>query len=268
MAALTVTATEQPGATPPRVRLDITASGTPTVTSVAVTRTNMGGRAFPVRTADGGRLPVSGAIATIYDYEIPYGTAVTYSVEAAGASAVTASALLSVTVPWLVHVGVPARSTTVDFRAETNDEEMWGVEQGVFPILGSDTPVVISGGVRYAPESTLLLRTDTPARKAALRQLLSDGSPLLLNVPPLMGAGLETCYISVGPVRQRRRSNLGTDPHRVTELPYRVVSRPAGGSQALITWQSIYDDYGQPTWQELYDAAGQPTWAELANPIT
>lgn len=263
MATLTLTATPLPTATPPAVRLDVTATGTPTVTSVTITRQDASGVVSTVRTSDGGPLPVSGGVATVFDPEIPYGQAATYTATAAGASDATATATLDVEDIWLVDVGVPARSVPVEFRIGTNDEETWDVDQGVFPILGRDTPIVVTGGSRQAPVSSLIVGTDTPAQSEAMRQLLSDGSTLLLNVPPLSGLGLSTAYISVGAVRYKRRSNIGTDPQRDIELPYRVVSRPAGGSQAAITWETIAAAY--PTWDAI--PAGT-TWAELANPTT
>lgn len=268
MATLTVTATAQPNSIPPRVRLDVAASGTPTVTSVTVTRTDVGGRAYPVRTSDGGALPVSGGAATVYDYEIPYGTTATYSVAASGVTTVTATATLEVPVPWLVHVGVPALSAPVDFRINTNDEESWGVEQGLFQILGSSTPVPVSGVARQSPSSTLIVSADTPAQVQAMRDILADGSALLLNVPAGLSLGLATSYISVGQVRNKRRTSIGSDPYRDLELPYQVVGRPAGGSQSLVTWQTVYDSNGSPTWTALYAAQGNPTWAQLANPIS
>lgn len=268
MATLSLTATALPNSTPPMVRLDVTASGTPTVTSVTISRRDVSGVVSAVRTSDGGPLPVSGGTATVYDAEIPYGQTATYTVSATGTADATATAILPVEDVWLVHVGVPALSTPVEFRIGTNDEETWDVDQGVFPILGRDTPIVISGGARQAPVSSLIVGTDTPAKAQAMKDLLADGSALLLNVPPLSGLGLATCYISVGAVRYRRPVNIGSDPHRDLELPYRVVSRPAGGSQALVTWQSNYDSYGSPTWAQLYVAAGSPTWNQLANPTS
>lgn len=264
MATLSLTATAQPSSNPPGVRLDVSASGTPAVTSVTITRTDVSGRTYPVRTSDGGALPVSGGVATIFDYEMPYGTTSTYSAAAAGVSTVTTAASIAVDVPWLVHPGVPSRSMPVDFRAGTNDEEQLAVEEGVFPILGSAFAVTVSGGARQAASSELLVRTKTPVEEAAMRLLLSDGSPLLLNVPPLSGTGLSSCYMSVGAVVVRRRSNLGSDQRRIFALPYRVVGRPAGGSQAQRTHAVVDAEY--PTYANV--KASGLTYAELSNPIT
>lgn len=268
MATLTVTATEHPELSPPSVRLDVTATGTPTVTSVTVTRTDVSGRAYPVRTSDGGPLPVSGGVATVWDPEIPYGTTSTYEVAATGATSDTDTALLDVAVPWLVHPGVPSRSMPAEFRIDTNAEEELGLEQGVFPILGSSTAVIVTGSLRQEPVSELIVGTETPAEEAAMRLLLSDGATLLLNVPPSAAVGMSTAYISVGSARVRRPSNVGSDPLRDFVLPYRTALRPSGGSQALRTWAVVNTQYGSPTWAALYTAAGSPTWAELSNPIT
>lgn len=267
MATLTLTATSQPTGSPPRVRLDVTASGTPTVTSVTVTRTDVSGKTYPVRTSDGGALPVSGGVATAYDYEIPYGTTSTYSVAATGATTVTASATVDVASVWLVHVGVPALSMALPVISEIR-ELTRPLDRGLFPVIGRPDPIAITGGARSTPAGVLGVRTKTDAQRTALDLLIDDGSTLLLNLPASLGWGMSTCYVSIGDVTTARTVDFAGQPWREWTLPYQVVGRPAGGSQALVTWQTVYDSYGSPSWTALYAAAGNPTWAQLANPTT
>lgn len=262
MATLGLTATPQPTSTPPGVRLDVTASGTPTVTSVTVMRTDTGGRAYPVRTSDGGPLPLSGGVATIFDYEIPYGQTATYSVAATGVTTANATALLDVSAIWLVHVGVPAVSVPL-FVSEFG-ELVRPSNQGVFDIIGRKDPVVVSGGARGSAAGTLSLRTKTDSERVALDQLLDDATGLFLNVPAGLRWGVESCYIAVGDVTAERTVEWAEHPYREWRLPYRVVGRPAGGSQASRTYATVAGEYA--TYAAI--AATGKTYAELANPIT
>lgn len=274
MATLTLTATPEPAAVPPRVRLDITDSGTPAVTSVVISRLDSDGRYRPVRTSDGGPLPISGGVATIYDYEpLGYGTPVTYSTNQAGGPTVTA--VLDSGVPWLVHPGLPSRSVPISISSQ--DDETFDVAQGIFDILEREDPIVVTGGARSTAASTFGIRTRTSAERRALRLLLSDASPLLLNMPAAMDWGIDPCYITVGTVRRGRTVRYGPFPYREWQLPYRVVGRPAGGTQAAIAWDNIAtrgaDDYTAAagsqylTWQAIADAH-VPSWAELSAPTT
>lgn len=256
-ATFTLTATAQPTNDPPRVQLDVTETGTPVISAVTINRTDVDGRVRPVRTTDGGPLPVSGGVAQIFDYEIPYGTTATYQVVENNAP--TAGATLDVDVPWLIHLGVPSRSLTIDLRKGSHDQEEWDIDQAVFPILGRSEPIVITGTTRTAPASSLIAGTDTLGDRQAMKDLLADGSVLLLNVSPDLGLGLDTAYIAVGKVSSKRRSDVGTDPYWDLQMPYQVVSRPAGGTRAAVTWADVAAKYA--TWSAI--PAGT-TWAQLA----
>lgn len=268
---MTLTATPEPDAATPRVRIDVT--DTTGSTSVVVSRMDADGRSRLVRTSDGEALPISGGTATVYDYEAPYGTQVIYSTNVG--SGPTAQAMLDVLAVWLVHPGVPSRSQPVDLRVGTNQSEEWAIDQGVFAILEREDPMIVTGGARTSPASSLIVKTDTAEELAGLRLLLSDGSPLLLNVHRGLGLGLPTSYIAVGTVRPARPSTVGTDGLRHVELPYQTVGRPGGGTQAAIVWDDIAtrgaDDYTAAvgsqylTWQAIADA-GVSSWAELAAP--
>lgn len=256
-ASFTLTATAEPNNSPPRVRLDITETGTPVINAVTVTRTDADGRVSPVRTIDGGLLPVSGGVAQLFDYEVPFGTSVTYQIVEGNAPTDTAS--VDATDPWLIHIGVPTRSRPVDLRIGAHEQEEWAVDQGVFPILGRREPIVVTGSTRTAPSSSLIVGTDTLAEREDLSDLLADGSALLMNVSPTLGLGLGTAYIAVGNVTVKRLSSVGTDPHWDLTLPYQVVARPAGGTRAVVTWADVAAKYS--TWSSI--PAGT-TWAQLA----
>lgn len=252
----TLTATAEPAATPPRVRLDVGQTGTPALTGVNITRTDPDGRIRPVRSADGGPIPVS-TTGVAYDYEVRYGASSTWTI--AENNAPTATTTLNVGVPWLVHLGDPTKSVTADFRVGTNESEEWGITQGVFPVLGREEAIVITSGARSAPTSSLIVAVNTPTARAAIRNLLADGSILFLNVPASLGLGMDSAYIAIGTVQPKRRSSIGTDPYWDLELPYQVVARPAGGTRAAIAWTDVSARYA--TWSSV--PTGN-TWAQIA----
>jgi len=236
----TVTATAEPGATPPRVRLDITTNQT----SLVVYRVALDGSQTPVRTYDGGPLPVSGSTALLYDPEAPFGQSFTYTTDD---TATTASASVSVDpgVVWLVHAGVPTRSVPVTVAAFS--ERQAGASQSVRYPLNRRFPIVANDGMRKADTYTLTLLTQSQDEFSALQDLLSDLSPLLLNVPPSrnwVGAGTE--YLAIGDVSVSNPGRVVVLPDRLWSLPCSVVDRPAGGSQAFNTYAKstgLYSTY-------------------------
>lgn len=256
-ATVTITPTPEPSNTPPRMKLDVTATGTPTVTSVTLSRTDADGTTRLVRTSDGGPLVLSAGAGTIYDYEIPYGEAVTYSLPEG--SAPTADTQLDTGAVWLVHLGLPSKSVSVRFRRGSFQSETWSIDQGIFPILGREEPIVITGSTRVAAASSLTLAIDQAADLAALKNLLRDGSPLLLNADTALGYGIDTAYIAVSNVTVSRSVSILYNGNRDVELPYQVIARPAGGTRALYTWADVAVDY--TTWSSI--PAGK-TWAQLA----
>lgn len=241
---------------PPRVRLDITDTGG--LSSVTVTRLDPDGRIVPVRTNTGDPLPMSGGVGLLYDYEAPLGQFVYYS-SLDDPDTLSGGVTVNETRVWLIHPGVPTLSVPIELGVGSASEEVWAVQQGVFWAMGRETPLVFTDGGRKAPSSSLTVLTETVAEFESLRSVLSDASPLLLNVPATLGLGLDTDYISVGAVTPRRPSDIGTDTLRAVDMPYMVVRRPAGGSQATRTWTDVKIDYD--TWADVKAAYG--TWFNL-----
>jgi hypothetical protein len=118
--------------------------------------------------------------------------------------------------------------------------------------------------VRGRPVGDLAHGVGHARELAAFKLLLSSGSTLLLNVPPALGLGIDTAYIAVGKVQVTRQSDVGDHPGRDLTIPYQVVSRPAGGTQAAITWNTIAGLYS--SWNDA--AASVSSWAELSAPTT
>lgn len=236
---ITVTPTVELSNVPPRVRLDITTSAGET--STTVTRLDPDGNTVTVRTADGGPLAISGTAALLYDYLMPYGQGVAYSSIESPAT-VSAQVTVAETRVWLNHPSLPALSMPVDFRVGSFDEETWDVQQGVFWPMGRSTPVIQTDGARKAPAGSFIVAIETSTDLALLRNVTMDASPLLLNVPPSVDIGVDTCYIAVGPIRNKRISSVGGDEGRAVELPYQVVDAPAGGTQSQRNYVDVLAD--------------------------
>ncbi|HEU5026596.1 MAG TPA: hypothetical protein VFV01_16895 [Spirillospora sp.] len=252
-------ATPEPAHSPPRVRLDFTDTSA-TVTSLTITRQDASGRTYTVRTSDGGPLQVSGGVATLWDYEAPYGQTITYTTDSGG----TASTQLDVPRSWLIHPGVPSRSCPLVFGQGSFGAVTRSIVQGSFTVLGRSTPVITTGGARVAGASQFVLMTETIADADALDLLFSDGSPLFLNVPPSLSYDVAPMYIAVGDVAFGRPSSVAMHKDRSITVPYQTVARPGGGTRAAVTWDVVASQYA--TWADL--AATGLTWAELVAPTS
>lgn len=236
---VTVTPTVELSNNPPRVRLNVAASAGEA--SATVTRLDPDGNTVVVRTSDGAALPLPGGSGLVYDYEPPYGQLVSFS---SLESPATVSAEVSVGEArvWLVHPGVPELSMPVELDAGSLAEEAWDVQQSVLKPMGRKFPVVRTDGQRQAPASSVTVFIDSLDELAALRALTSDAGTLLLNIPAGLNLGVDTGYIAVGPIRNRRLSDIGADPYRSVELPFQTVERPVGGSQSQRTYADVLAD--------------------------
>jgi hypothetical protein len=245
MANPTLTVTPEPGNTPPRVRLDIADAGTPAVATVTPRRTEPDGSTAPVRTPTGVgfALTASGTsrVGTLYDYEMPLGAPVAYTLDEN--PAVAGSARVDSEAVWLIHPGVPSRSIAVDLRPASFAQVTRAVNRGVFWPMTRETPIVITDGRRKAAETSIVIRTDTLDDILAVVALTADAQTLMLNAPPALALGVTRRYISVGDITEERPSDIGQDAYRDWTLPYVVVDRPEGGSQAQWTLADIKATY-------------------------
>lgn len=261
MSTVTVVPTVDLTSTPPSVVLAVTDAGTPNLFATTVTRLDPDGVWRNVRTSDGNPLVLttSGAnrVGTLRDNEAPYGTPVTYST-IESPSTVSSPVTVGETRVWLVDPGTPALSVPIEMRANSFAEESWDVQQGIFWPMGRSTPVVQTDGARKAPASSVTVKIDTLAELADLRALLTGAGVLLLNVPPSANVGVDTAYIAIGKVTNRRVTDIGADPYRAVELPYQVVDMPIGGSQSS---RSYADLFAYTTYAQL--SAGYSSYTAL-----
>lgn len=228
---------------PARVRLNVTDTGSsPAYTQATVLRVNPDGRTSTVRTPDGNPLTLTTSgvtrVGLVYDYEAPYGLPVTYTTEENPAT-VSGQVTVNVAEVWLIHPGVPELSMPVELLAGSLAEEEWAVTQAAYWPLGREYPVVHTDGMRKAPTSSLLVSVDNLTDEARVRAVVRDTSALLLNIPTSLDYGMDASYIAIGSVKNRRVTDIGGDAHRAIELPFQVVDRPAGGTQADRTYADL-----------------------------
>lgn len=222
----TVAVLGEPANVPPRARVTVTT--TDSTPSATVLRNNPDGSQSRLRTTTGDVLQLPGGTGIVYDYEMPLGQSVTYTV--AGQSVTSAAVTVDASTVWLNLPGNPALSQPVSLRVGSFDEDDRAITAGVFEVLGRDDAVVITDGQRKSSQSQLTVGCDTLAQATAVMALLNPGQVLQLNVPPSLGLGIDTVYIHCGAVKLRRPSSVGTDPHRDVVIDFRVVSQPIGGA--------------------------------------
>lgn len=250
---------------PPRIRLDVTDTGSPTIFATTVTRLNPDGRTVPVRTVDGEPLALSTSgsnrIGLVYDYEAPFGESVTYStLESPGLS--SATVVLPSSEPWLIHPGLPELSRPIELRAGSLAEESYPLSRGVFQPMGRETPVIVTDGSRRSMQSQIVVWAETAGEIADIRNLVRDGTVLLLNIPPDLGLAVDTAYVSIGDIVIGRASDIGSDAYRNITMPFIVTARPAGGTQAERTLIDLVE-YGSlagiaAAYATLFDVAVGP----------
>jgi hypothetical protein len=267
VATLSMTATPEPEAWPPRVRIDVVDEGNaPAISSVTVTRT-IGRETVAVRSNDGRPLKLApaglGRAGVIYDPELPFGEVATYSTLQQPAS-VSDAVTVDSDVPWLVNPGIPALSRPIVLRAGSFRSRKRPVRSGVFYAQNRDTAIVVTDGRRKKPESTFIVSTETDEEFEAIEALIDDAGTLLLNVPKHLGLKIETAYINVLDIDEDRPSDVGEDILRDWVMPYVQVARPIGGTPSAWTWSDVKARYA--TWRELREA--NRTWADLRDPLS
>lgn len=259
MSTVTVVPTVDTSSTPPRVQLAVTDSGTPALFAATVTRLDPDGVRRVVRTTDGNPLVLttsgSNRVGTVYDYEPPYGTPLTYStLESPGT--VSSPVTVAETRIWLTNPGVPALSMPISLASIGTRTRK--AQQAVFYPMGRKNPVVLTDGARRSAEGVLEVRTDTLDELSDLLGLLGDAGVLLLNVPATLNWGIDTCYIAIGDVDEERLIDYAGEPKRYVSLPYTVVDAPVGGSQADRTFDDLLSFASFSVMQANY-----PTFAAL-----
>lgn len=239
----TITATADPTNLPPRVALSFDFSSlTPDPTTATLLRNDPDGQQRAVRLTEPASL-VAG-VWSGYDYESPFGLAVTYTATSTSPPDTVTSTAVTLTVadPWIRHPGVPSLSVKIPatrFRKDSLATRARTTSRATFMPIGRSMPVVITSGARSSPVTEMTIRTDTDPELSAVWDLIEDESILLLDIPPAMAWGVTHEYISIGDVTEARVGDWGANPRRWFSLPYVVVDRPAGGLQAQFTYADV-----------------------------
>ena len=212
--------------------------------TVNLTRLDPDGVSRDVRGGQG----ITGDI-IVDDYEAPFGVAVTYTVDG-----VSDSATLDVTRPWLTHPTRPDWNTT----ATVVDDDGWSWEAPgtVHKPLGAEYPAVV---YTDRTEHTGTLELAQPwADRDLLRQILRDGSPLLLRVPP--SCPVDDAWIWPSVVTRTKNNRAAPTVVRWS-LDYQRVDAPGGtitvdpsNSWDAVTishtsWSAVGTDHA--TWEDL-----------------
>jgi hypothetical protein len=184
---MNIVATPDPLATPPTVRLDVSAILAGAVTTT-ISRSAAGLTPAAVRGAM--KVPVQGTITGVVDYEAPFGVSTVYTVTAYdsnGASLGTAqvSTLLDVDVMWISDPLAPVVSAPV--RGVKSPESFgtltYALTTAVTPTEGQELPVGLSGVRQAASSVPLTIICETQAEAGPIREVLRYAAPFLLRTP-------------------------------------------------------------------------------------
>lgn len=214
--------------TPPRAEIAINWSGATTVTLKRQEPAEL----LPVRYAEPATLDSSGKWAG-FDYEVPYGVSVTYTITSAQKTAPVSvvTGVFAVPRKWetaLIHPQAPSLSMPIQLAAGSGTTVKRAARQASLVVLGRKRPVVVSD-VRESSSSQLLVWCDTAAERAGLDAILADGSALRLACDARLGLDVPSSYIAVGDQEVNRPdAAFGSLQARLVTLPYVEVDRPSG----------------------------------------
>lgn len=262
------------------VLIMISWSASANVNRAAVLRNNLDGTQTPVRTntstggdTSGTYIELSAGIAILYDTEMPFNTALTYTTIGFD-SALNAISPDSATSPevivqasgflWLRDPIYPAGNLRIGLTPPPGLPECvpgeglffvgmgdrnHGVQGTNWSVNNRRTPILL-GQVRAAPTSSLPLVLRTFADYDLLVALLATGESLELWIPDKYG--YETGYVAVGDLVVTRLSRDYRQQWQGATLPYATVDRPGGMSYGTLgtRWVdmcSIYPTFADAT---------------------
>jgi len=168
----------------------------------------------------------------------PFALADAISVESYGAVTDVAGASEPVAMPsdrgWLIHptrtnISVPLDRTSVGVDVASLGEVDNGATQTIHRVIGASRPTVNAAGPRLDDELTLTLATATADQRIAVRTLLADQTPILINIPPSWGYELDYGFYAVGTTSTQRLAQMPDLPDRRIVMPLIAVDPPLGG---------------------------------------
>lgn len=162
---------------------------------------------------------------------------------------------------WLKHPGKPALN--INLVPAEPPERHYAMAAATLTAMGRRHPIVITDGRRKAATSSLSLRTSTLAEAAALRAILDDGTPLLLQAPA--GFDLGSVWIQPLDLSEKWIVRYLPNTRRLWALEFAIVDRPAGMSMVSIAGSWQYWQAQFSSWDEMRDQ--YPTWQEAQNAL-
>lgn len=205
------------------VRLDVYWPGVRTAT---ITRYDYDGTSSPVRNAEPLQLLTQ---AVVYDHEAPLDRTCTYRLSSVEADGVTLDSdpvyVSSAGRSWLKHPFKSYLSRAV--HLQTMPSRNLPARRGIAVPIDRADPIVVHQ-LRVNDEGTFTIQTDgTWQENDALRALLADGAPLLLQQTGVLGEG--NLYMSVDTVGLALpNEKQGTSWRRNLTLPFIEIARPPG----------------------------------------
>lgn len=231
------------------VLLTVDWSATPAVTFVRTVRIAADGTETTVRPntssdASGDYMELSGGVAILYDTEAPFDVSLTYRTEALSGSSATATSTEVILQAggsiWLRDPLYPANNRRITLGTNAPlpecvpgegvyfrgmDDEGFAAQTVNTAVNARSTPVP-QIYVRASRTSGLNLICRTFADRDLMLALLSNGTVLLLDLPPKYG--YDRRYISVSDVGASRASRNFARQWTLMALPYVVVDSPPG----------------------------------------
>lgn len=209
----------------------------------------------------GQRVIVSGATASIDDYEFPAGVATKYRITSYNNANVQQATFDSAPITqdlsgiWLKVPAAPFlnRKVTVTEVSGLNRPAV----RAEFPIIGKDNPVVVTGrrqSIRYS----VSIRTFSFSEESDLELLLATGETLFFHLPSgetcMRGGYFDAGDLGWAPPPSRAKAD------RIFVIPLVGVDAPGpdivGSSY---TWNAVVADYA--TWNDV--VAANATWNDL-----
>lgn len=167
---------------------------------------------------------------------------------------------------WLVHPASPALSFRLAAAGGAAGIRSIGEIRNaskatIHEILGSSTPVTTTNGTRGADVTSMVIAINTYTEEVALKALLQDEIPLLVNIPPALGASFDYGFYQVGDTSRGRLEQMPNLALRDYVLPLVQVQSPIV-TQANTGWSWAALAVAFPTWAAVL--AAYETWADVA----
>ena len=251
---MSIIATPFPNAEPPRVLIELASGSASVFTSIQLFRDSV-----PVRTQ-----PTVGATTAVAtDYFAGYQRTVTYRA-VTNLGTYTTTVVLDVDRAWFIHASQPTFSVPLrkdgaaaSIRAIGDIANPTGAS--VHTVIGSPLPVTKRTGARVAGSRTIRLQSFTGTEAAAIAQLLSDDSPVLIRLPESWQVRFTEGWYSIGAYGEDLPFDLPAEFYREWTLPAQQVVEPKLIVNQLWSWDALADS--GLTWDSLPETF--PSWYDL-----